>query len=324
MQLDFNGIHVLVIGDIMLDRYLTGSISRISPEAPVPILEDIRYEDRLGGAANVALNLKHLGAEPHLIGVIGVDQNSKSLLQALTTEGISHKFIERDPERKTTIKTRVLADNHHILRVDNEDVHNISPQVMQSLTTSVQHLIYNQKIDIVVFQDYNKGVLTSEFIKTTTTFLREQGVPFSVDPKVKNFWKYKGAAIFKPNLKEILEATHSRIRNYEEDLSALTAKLRSTLQIEQVYVTLGEDGLFYQSATSVGLYPTVLRNVADVCGAGDAVLSIMSLAFVRGFSCDEICRLSNVVGGQVCEKPGVVPINLTELRKELTSLAHDI
>ncbi|MEQ1744648.1 MAG: bifunctional ADP-heptose synthase [Saprospiraceae bacterium] len=314
--------HVLVVGDVMVDRYLTGSVSRISPEAPVPVVLHQRTDDRLGGAANVALNIRALGAVPVLCSVVGDDTDGSALLGILPKTGIGAEGMLRSPDRKTTVKTRVLGNNQQMLRIDQEDVHDLCPDDEQRLTERVAALLESLPVRAVIFQDYNKGVLTPTVIRAVSEMTRKLGILTAVDPKKANFFAYQGTDLFKPNLKEIRDSAPFVVEPELESLQRAATFLRKNLQSRTIMITLSEKGLFLDGENASLLCPTVPRNVADVSGAGDTVISIAALGMAAGLDNKTVAALSNLAGGQVCEYPGVVPVRRDVLEKELDHWLH--
>jgi len=309
--------HVLIIGDVMLDRYLMGSVSRISPEAPVPVVLHHRTDDRLGGAANVALNIRALGAVPILCSIVGDDADGTALTEMLPDAGIRADGLLRSPDRKTTVKTRVLGNNQQMLRIDSEDVHDLRAEDERRLIERTTALLDDLPVRAVIFQDYNKGVLTPTVIRTLLEKARQRGILSAVDPKKANFFAYEGATLFKPNLKEIRDSAPFLVKPEVESLQQAATFLRKNLQSKTIMITLSEKGLFLDDESSSRLHPTVPRNVADVSGAGDTVISIATLGFAAGLDNNTVAALSNLAGGQVCEYPGVVPVRRDVLEAEL-------
>lgn len=313
---DFNRLKVLIIGDVMIDRYLRGRVQRISPEAPVPVVQWQDDEDRLGGAANVALNIKALGATPYLFSVIGKDDNQKSFLSEMQRNGLDERGLLLSGERVTTVKTRVIAQNQHLLRVDKEDTHDLSEAETRQLVERLHACLEELSIDVIIFQDYNKGVLRPELIDTVMEIAGQRGIPTVVDPKFKNFWAYRRVTLFKPNLREIQDQLSFPVNPTAEDLLTATRVIRERLNNQISLITLSDKGLFVEKQGNYHLLPTQARNIADVCGAGDTVISIVSLALALGRPLAEIGHLANLAGGQVCEKVGVVPVDKMQLKRE--------
>ncbi|MES2800055.1 MAG: bifunctional ADP-heptose synthase [Bacteroidota bacterium] len=313
----FNNKRVLVIGDVMIDAYILGKVSRISPEAPVPIINFDKKEDRLGGAANVALNLVSLGASPIICSVIGNDSNAEVMKNLLAENHISSDGLVVSPERKTTVKTRVIGNNQHLLRIDDEQVNSISRDEENLLIAKVEKLI-SSGVDGIIFEDYNKGVLTQRVIETIINLANEQAVVTVVDPKKENFFAYKNVTLFKPNLKELKEGMNTQfsfpkeINLFEDSVSALEAKLNNKIS----FITLSEHGVFIKDQSDKYFVPAHLRNIADVSGAGDTVISVAALCLIAGCSIHQLAQIANIAGGLVCEKSGVVAIDKNELQIE--------
>ncbi len=308
---------VVVVGDSMLDRYLMGTVSRISPEAPVPVVLHHHTEDRLGGAANVALNLQALGAQAILCSVIGDDAEGDAFRALLPAADLTSEGLLSLPGRKTTVKMRILGNNQQMLRIDREDVHDLSPAEEHLFIEHVQKLLDAHPVRALIFQDYNKGVLTPLIISTLVQRAKARGIFTAVDPKKANFFAYQGVELFKPNLKEVRDSLPFNVEATLESLRTAAALLREKLGCSTVMITLSEKGLFLDNKRSAQLYPTSPRKVADVSGAGDTVISIATLGLVAGLEHPIVAALSNLAGGQVCEFPGVVPVQVNLLEKEL-------
>ncbi len=316
----FSKVNVLVVGDVMIDRYLTGRVSRVSPEAPVPVVHLSDRENRLGGAANVALNLRALGATPYLCGVVGVDDNADIFTSLLPEQGLSDRGIYRSPERVTTVKTRILASNQHLLRVDQEDSHDLTDTEANAFLEYVRNLIDQRDIHVILFQDYNKGVLTQRVIQELILEAIKRDIPTAVDPKEKNFWSYKHVTLFKPNLKEIRAQVPMPIEPTLESLREASDYVQKQLGNASTIITLSEKGLYYKHSEGDAIVPTLERSVADVCGAGDTVISIVAMGLALDLPIDQIAVLANLAGGQVCERVGVVPVNREQLQREFNQL----
>ncbi len=310
---NFQGLKVLIIGDVMLDCYLQGKVTRISPEAPVPIINLTKKIYRPGGAANVALNIEALGAKPFLFSVIGNKDASKKLLSLLSEQGISTKYIQHSNNRQTTVKTRVLAQNQQMLRFDEEDVFDIDGEETNKLLGSITKLLEEIAIDVILFQDYNKGVLTDVLIRKILFAALKLDIPTVVDPKNKNFYAYKRATLFKPNLKEINDNLPFQSNATLVDLTRAAKHLNETLKNHQTLITLSEKGIFFSDQEKYQVLPTISRNIADVCGAGDSVISVAALGVALKLPLEEIAKIANLAGGQVCEKVGVVPVSAKQL-----------
>ncbi|MCP4438034.1 MAG: carbohydrate kinase [Aureispira sp.] len=314
---------VLVLGDVILDHYLIGRVERISPEAPVPVVIHEREEHRLGGAANVALNLQALGANPHLVSVVGNDSNGSLFNTLMEQHQINASGILADQTRPTTIKTRVLARNQQLFRYDRELTSPLNDDMVEALKLAITQKLDTVDIKVIIFQDYNKGILSPEIIDHTIQEAQKRNIPTVADPKKANFLAYKGITLFKPNLKEINEGLGLQIQEQNLDLGALSkaAKyIQDQLQCTHVLITLGAKGLFLGSPNNYQHFPTKERQVADVCGAGDTVISVVALGVASNISIQNSAILANIAGGQVCEKIGVVPINKSQLLVESAQL----
>lgn len=273
---------VMIVGDVMLDRYLTGTVEPHFPRTPVPVVLHQSTEDRLGGAANVALNIRALGSVPVLCSVVG-DEDGEAFKRLLPDLGITSEGIISAAGRTTTIKTRVLGNNQQMLRIDREDTHDLSSEEAALFLQNVTGLLEKRKIDIVIFQDYNKGVLTPEVIRALIAECRKRNIPTAIDPKKANFFAYQGVDLFKPNLKEIRDSAPFPVRPEPESLKQASDFLRKSLQNRLTMITLSEKGLFLDADTGRGrIFPTIARNVADVSGAGDTVISIAALGLAVG------------------------------------------
>ena len=314
----FNQLTVLVVGDVMMDAYVWGKATRLSPEAPVPVVNVSRTEQRLGGAANVALNVQALGATPLLCAVIGEDQGGDQLLDLLRTTGLSAEGIVRSPYRPTTVKQRILAAGQHLLRIDSEVETDLNAEEATQLTTRYEALL--SRVDVVIFEDYDKGVLTEPSIQHFIGLARQRGIPTVVDPKKKNFLAYRHCTLFKPNLKELREGLKLEFSDTDADqpqFEAAVTRLRELLTPEIVLVTLSERGVFVENGHEQRTYlPAHLRTISDVSGAGDTVISIAALCVALQLPAAVTAALANLGGGLVCEQVGVVPIEKQLLLEE--------
>jgi rfaE bifunctional protein kinase chain/domain len=311
----FNQLKVLVIGDVMIDSYLWGKVERISPEAPVPILNVQKRETRLGGAANVALNIQALGAKPVLCSVIGNDLDGNNLLKLLEENDLSKEGIVLSEERITTIKHRVISGSHHMLRVDQETDKEITGNEKKKLIEKIDSLL--KDADVVIFEDYDKGVLNEEVISIVIAKAKEKNIPTVVDPKKRNFLHYKGASLFKPNKKEMKEGLKiDSDLNDLKDIEKSVQLLKEQMLLEAVLITLSENGVYIQSEKEKIHLPAHIRKISDVSGAGDTVVSTAALCLALGLSSKLIAALSNLSGGLVCEQVGVVPIVKGKLLEE--------
>ncbi len=317
----FNNLNVLIIGDVMIDSYLWGRVNRISPEAPVPIVSVEKKERRLGGAANVALNIQALGANPILCSVIGVDYEGQAFLELLKGQKLSQKGILKSRDRITTVKTRVIGNKSQLLRVDEEVESDIIPSETQQLLTLISYIITHDKIDVILFEDYNKGLITSKLVQKVVELAKSKGIPTCVDPKKKNFNSYKGVSLFKPNLKELREGIKLDVSGDNiNELQRAVSSYRVKQKIETVLVTLAEKGVITNSRKTKEHISAHIRNIADVSGAGDTVISVAALC--RALECSEVltAAIANLSGGLVCEQVGVVPINKEQLLEEALQL----
>ena len=314
----FSHQHVLVVGDLMLDAYVWGKVNRISPEAPVPVLQVSGREERPGGAANVALNLSALGARVSVAGFVGDDAAGNMLLHLLEERQINTGCCAR-ANRPTTTKTRMLSGSHHLLRIDEENDQDISGENAQRLIKNIATCLHN--VNLIVLEDYDKGTLSPEIIKQVIAMANEQGIPVAVDPKFRHFMDFQGVYLFKPNLKELREGLKTEVNPLSEsDMEGVTDELFAALGIENILITLSEHGIYYRNQATMGRIPAERRHIADVSGAGDTVIAIASLALHCGANLAEAAALANLGGGMVCETPGVVPIDVHQLLKESLKL----
>ncbi len=315
----FSKLHILVIGDTMIDAYYIGKIDRMSPEAPVPILAFDQKDHRPGGAANVALNLKSLGAQATICSVVGNDAEGIELKQLLELAGIKSDGIVTDSERPTTVKTRVIAGNQHLLRMDHETTNAINSDVEDSIIKYVRAKI--KDVDAVIFEDYNKGLLTERLIREITELANINHKPSIVDPKKDNFFAYKNCTLFKPNRKEITEGLQTKLDlTKPENVEAASTELMHLLHCNHVMVTLSEDGVYIKSPSESKHVKAHKRTITDVSGAGDTVVSVAALCLAAGMDVFTMAEVANIAGGLVCEKVGVVPIKQDELESEVIKL----
>lgn len=307
----FEGKRIAVVGDLMLDRYYWGSVARISPEAPVPVVEVESESARLGGAANVANNIASLGGVPLMIGVIGQDDAGQALRSIIKESGLPIDGVLVDASRPTTVKTRVIAHHQHVVRVDKEVKEDIGEGIQEKILHVLKHHI--DGLDAVIIEDYNKGVVVKSLIRELVEFARRKGKSITVDPKFHNFFEYKQVTVFKPNRKETEEALGVRLHDqHSVELAGQTLVKR--LQAESVLLTLGERGMsLFERDGGTTHVPTAARKVADVSGAGDTVISTLTMALAAGASIKEASTLANFAGGVVCGEVGIVPIERTAL-----------
>ena len=308
---------VAIVGDLMLDTYWWGNVDRISPEAPVPVVALKKKELRVGGAANVALNAVSMGAKTTVLSVIGKDDDGEELIGLLKEAGIETGYVLQDADRITTNKTRIMSRNQQMMRLDAEITSDISKQSESLLLEQVKKLFATEKPDILILEDYNKGVLTETLITALVKLCKEQGVITSVDPKKKNFLSYKGVTIFKPNLKEVKEGLNLQVDQVTlSSMNDIHKALQAHLQHEISFITLSEKGVFYQKGDEHTLNPTHIRNIADVSGAGDTVIAVASLAYAATKNMHLAAEMANIAGGLVCEEVGTAPINKERLLQE--------
>lgn len=313
----FQSKKIIVLGDVMLDAYVIGAVNRISPEAPVPIVSLNDTDERLGGAANVALNLNSLGAKAFICSVVGKDTEGKRLKQLFEASGIAADALVFSEQRKTTVKTRIIGNNQQLLRIDSEQTNDLEQSEEERLLTEVKNLL-KSGVDALIFEDYNKGTLTKTVIEKVVELCRQYGVKTTVDPKKKNFFAYQGVTLFKPNLKELKEGLDVQFSFKDRDLfEEAVAQLRLKLQHDITFITLSEHGVFIADKEDKDYIPAHVRNIADVSGAGDTVIALATLCLCADLSNSELAEVSNLAGGLVCEKSGVVSIDKDELIQEL-------
>ena len=307
----FKGKHVAVLGDLMLDRYYWGVVRRVSPEAPVPVVEVESEQTRFGGAANVANNIQALGGIPILVGLVGDDHQGEEFTSLMERQGLVTSGIVRDPSRPTTIKTRVIAQGQHIVRIDTESKAPCPAELQSSVVGVIRKMI--RDLDAIIIEDYNKGVITREIIHEVTGLARQHGCPVTVDPKFDNFLEYRGVTVFKPNRRETEEVLGGRLKT-TADVEAAGKKLLGLLGAENVLLTRSEEGMsLFQSDGSVTHIPTHADNVQDVSGAGDTVIATLTMALAGGADIREACYLANCAGGVVVGFVGIVSIEPAQL-----------
>lgn len=318
----FRGKKVAVVGDLMLDRYVWGSVSRISPEAPVPVLEIESESARLGGAANVANNIKSLGAEPVPFGIIGADAAGEQLLEVLREMKLSTDGIITDRDRPTTVKTRVIAHSQHVVRMDYELRRDIGERIVEAVMKAL--LSMNDGIDAILLEDYNKGMLTRELLSRVIDFGRRSGKVVTVDPKQGNFFEYRNVTVFKPNRKEA-EGALGIPAGTDDQAEAAARELRKRLDCENVLLTRGEKGMtLIEKNGNVVHFPTKARRVADVSGAGDTVISTLTVALISGATMIEAAAIANHAGGLVCGEVGIAPVEKERLFEEVLNDLHSM
>jgi rfaE bifunctional protein kinase chain/domain len=322
----FSQLRIMIVGDVMVDAYIWGVVDRISPEAPVPVVRVERRSNRMGGAANVALNIKSLGAEPILCSVIGDDMKGREFLDMMEVEKLSCKGIFTSDRRPTTTKFRIFGNNTQMLRVDEEITADLETEDQARLKDYIFKVLEQEEIHAIIFQDYNKGILTAGMITGISEKAREMNIPMAVDPKRKNFTAYKHVALFKPNLKELREGLNRDLDSeIKGDLEAAVSTLHKEQDIRIIMTTLSEAGVFVSSKDSGNkitqrVIPAHVRSIADVSGAGDTVISVAALCLAAGLDPFDIAAVANLAGGIVCEEVGVVPIDREKLLTEVRAL----
>lgn len=317
----FSSMKVAVIGDVMLDTYWWGKVERISPEAPVPIVALSKREKRIGGAGNVALNVEQLGASVTILTVLGDDADGKELRNLLTEKNIDTQYILQSNKRITTNKIRIISRNQQMMRLDAEHTYDLESRDEDRLLGQIKKFINNQKPDVVILEDYNKGILTENIIQEVISFCNEKEVITTVDPKRKNFFSYKNATLFKPNLGEAIAGLNRLPEEVNpEMLQEIHKEMKAKLSHAISLITLSENGIFYQHNEENKLIPSHRRNIADVSGAGDTVISVASLVYAATGDVNLSAEIANIAGGIVCEEVGTVPINKQKLLAECLRL----
>lgn len=311
----FKGKRILVIGDVMLDRYLRGKVSRISPEAPVPIVELESENYHFGGAANVALNLKSLGCEPITLGLIGEDTNAQVFLELIKSEQMDTSGFIKTSDRPTTVKTRIIGDNQHMVRVDREKIIYNNDKLHQQMVDRFEALI--PQADAVILEDYNKGLLSKKFIHHILDYTTKHNLIVTVDPKFINFLEYRQATVFKPNIKEIAQALALPLED-QHQIEKAGLELVHKMQAKTVMLTRGAEGisLFEQNGTITHI-PARTRKVADVSGAGDTVIATLTAALCAGATITEAALIANHAAGIVCGEVGIVPVKPEDIKLDL-------
>lgn len=313
----FNNYNILIIGDVMIDAYMWGKVDRISPEAPVPIISVSKWENRMGGAANVGLNIRALGANAVMCAIIGDDEKGEIFKQLLKKREMTDAGMMVSKKRQTTVKTRVISDNQHLLRVDEESTAVLDKELEEDFISHVNKLMNEQNFHAIIFEDYDKGNITPKIIDSVVAKAKKQNIPTLVDPKKRNFDAYKGVTLFKPNYKEICEGLKEDIPKGDfDELNAACNRLKKNLNAKYIMVTLSELGVFITNGKGYHRIPALIRDIADVSGAGDTVISVASCCLAANLPPETIASISNLAGGLVCEKVGVVPIDKNLLLKE--------
>jgi rfaE bifunctional protein kinase chain/domain len=313
----FNDKKILVIGDVMVDAYLWGRVERISPEAPVPVVSCTKHESRLGGAANVALNIQALGATPYLCGLVGNNDAGTQFLKIMQEYHLDNSCIHIVAGRPTTVKTRIISGNQQLIRIDEETDKPLTEKDEDDFIQHILSVIQKYRFDAIIYQDYDKGAITPKLINTITQKANDLGIVTLVDPKKRNFLNYESVSFFKPNYKEFIEGIKADIVKGDfEQLFEVAKKFQIEKNIKYVMVTLSELGVFISTTEAYYHIPAHIRDIADVSGAGDTVISVASLALVCGLTPPNVAAIANLAGGLVCEKVGVVPIEKNKLEEE--------
>ena len=300
---------ILVIGDVMLDKFMWGNASRISPEAPVPIISVNKISHSPGGAANVALNLSKLSANVQILGIVGDDNEGAILEDTLLKNGVKTQFIT-DAKISTTTKTRIIAHGQQVVRTDYEDIRDVNSDQIKIIKDIIDKII--SEIDAIIIQDYNKGLLVKDSIKTILEISSEKNIPVYVDPKKDNFFAYNKIRLFKPNLFEFESAIN--FKEQDKSFEDLGKDLRKKINAEILMVTRSEEGVTLFTDKNVQTISTKARKVHDVSGAGDTAISAFVLADLCGANIEESAMISNYAAGRVCEEVGVVPISLEMIK----------
>ena len=330
---NLNQQQILIIGDVMVDAYMWGKVNRLSPEAPVPIVSVTHREKRLGGSANVALNIRSLGAQPIICSVLGNDDEAKDFLNILYRNDLDKRGIVLSEERITTVKTRVIGNQMHIVRVDEEDTTPLTPNEEKALMDRIRKIIKLLPINAIIFQDYDKGNITPQVIDEVTALAKQKGIITTVDPKHRNFANFHDVTLFKPNLKELKEGLNidideSSTETMVRDLDHAASLLHERQHIEIVLITLASKGVYvcdFRNGTPRSLLiPAHLRSIADVSGAGDTVISVVTSALASGVNIESAVHFGNLAGGIVCEQVGVVPIDKDRLINELQTVSEQM
>lgn len=313
----FSSKKIFVVGDVMIDSYMWGRTDRISPEAPVPVVSVTEKENRLGGAANVGLNIKAMGAEPVLCAIIGDDPQGQIFRQLLEKREMTDMGLMETTDRPTTVKTRVIASSQHLLRVDEEKSDAVPNETARKFAERTCKLIDQEKPHSLVFEDYDKGNITPEVIQIIVEKARELKIPVLVDPKKRNFFDYKNVTLFKPNFKELVEGMKINLKKTDtEAIANAASKLKKQLGAQYVMVTLSEAGVLLTNGESQYTMPAQKREIADVSGAGDTVISVLACCIAGKMDAQKSTIIANIAGGQVCEKVGVVPVDKGQLLAE--------
>ena len=318
---DLARLKVGVVGDVMLDTYWWGKVDRISPEAPVPVVAVSKKEQRIGGAGNVALNVRSLGAKVSMLSVVGKDEDGEELTALLQQNDINTKYLVQSKERITTNKIRIISRNQHMMRLDAELADDIAAADEDKLLYAFENFVASENPDVVIMEDYNKGVLTTRVISSVISLCKKRNILTAVDPKRKNFFAYSGADVFKPNWKEVREGLNILADGVSLSLlKDIHILLVEKLQHKISFITLSEKGVFYHQDDRAAIIPTHIRNVADVSGAGDTVIAVASMVYAATKDVVLMSEVANIAGGLVCEEVGTAAIDKEKLLAECKHL----
>jgi len=319
----FATVKIGVVGDVMLDTYWWGHVERISPEAPVPVVSLDKKEYRIGGAGNVALNLAALGATVNIFSVIGRDDDGNVLREMLNKNSIGNAYLLASSDRITTNKARIMSRNQQMMRLDNETTLDLASPDEDSIINAVAKYIETERPQVIIFEDYNKGVLTSNVISAIIELCKKNKIVTAVDPKRKNFFSYKDVDIFKPNLKEVREGLNLLVDQINlVTLQGIHEQLEEKLHHHISFITLSDKGVFFQDNKEAKIIPSHLRNIADVSGAGDTVIAVAALIYSLTKNVELMASVANLAGGLVCEEVGTVAVNKRSLLNECKSLLN--
>ncbi len=311
----FSEVRVLVVGDVMLDRYLWGTVSRISPEAPVPVVKLERVTQTAGGAANVAANIASLGARAYLVGAIGTDESGLALPLILAGNNVASDYLVKFADRPTTCKTRVIAHSQQLLRVDDENSTQLNDQQAEIVCQKIKELL--PQIDVVLLSDYAKGCLCERVLAETIEAAKNYGKPVLIDPKGKNYQPYRGATLLTPNKDEAAAASGIEITD-DHSCKMAGEKILGEVGLESLLITLGEDGMrLFEKNRDSQHFPTTARKVYDVTGAGDTVIAALATALGAGAELASAAQIANTAAGLAVEQIGTAAVNLIDLKNEL-------
>ncbi len=308
----FRNCNIAIVGDIMLDKYIFGHVSRISPEYPVPVVDVVKETFRLGGAANVAVNIRAMGSRTSLFGLTGADADGDIMRDLLAGHNLPLSSVIRDTSRPTTCKTRILSQNHHIVRVDHESRNQISEALENVILEQIKASI--DDFDAIILEDYNKGVLTTRLIKSITCLAAENKVPVLVDPKLERFFDYRDCTIFKPNLAEVASSLGIVPPESDSDIEKACARLIEKIGCRHLVITRGEKGMTICNDTCTHI-PAATIDVADVSGAGDTVIAMLALGAASGLDIVTSAEIATLAASCVCQEVGAAPVKPDKLLK---------